>query len=134
MGGGSRTGTSMIRFLITALGAYAGHKFAKRNRVAGAALGATGGFLFADQVFAGKAVELPTVPPDQLPGESTQGLGFFWIWAKDYYTVWTGSKYLPARYLTRSAATDWYLDSKEKYWDQSTRLLKKVDGLWVKQA
>lgn len=124
----------MLQVIMTALGAYAGNHFARKRQVVGTVMGAIGGLVLADQLSSGKVVATPDVPPEQLPSETTQGLGFFWIWAKDYYTVWNGTGYLPARYLTRSVANDWYLDMKEKYWNQSTRLLKKVDGLWVKQA
>ena len=61
-----------------------------------------------------------------------QGLGFFWIWAKDYYTIQAGTKWLPPRYLTSGSAKEWQLDSMEQYWNQTVTLYKKVGNSWVR--
>lgn len=70
----------------------------------------------------------------ELPGSAPSGLGFIWIWAKDYYTVWNGTKYLPARYTTSGAAMDWLLDEKERNWGKTVNQFKKVGSNWQKVA
>lgn len=123
----------MIKILMTALGAFAGTKLAEKKPWLGATAGAVGGLALSDAIISRQAVPLPSAPPETIPAEGTQGLGYFWIWSKDYYTVWNGSKYLPMRYTTRGAAMDWYLDVHEANWNRSVYLLKRVGGSWVRQ-
>lgn len=59
--------------------------------------------------------------------------GVGWWWSTYYYTIWDGSKWLPLRKLTSSAAMEWYLDQKEKHWNNNTYLYK-YDGSWQRAA
>lgn len=116
-----------------AFGGSLGSRLTKKNWI-GVAAGAASGYILAQELYRRNVPEVPIERPEELPAESTptEGLGFIWIWAKDYYTIWAGHRYLPVRYTTRSAATDWLLDTKEKNWNQTTYLLKKVNGRWVR--
>lgn len=67
-----------------------------------------------------------------LPGVPPEALGYIWIWAKDYYTIWDGTKWLPARYVTSGSALDWLLDVKERNWGKSVTQYKKVGSQWKK--
>lgn len=66
--------------------------------------------------------------------QPASGLGFFWIWRKDFYTVAVGSKWLAPRYLTSSAASEWYLDTMENNWNESVKQYRKDGNSWKKIA
>lgn len=69
-------------------------------------------------------------PEPALPGVPPEALGYIWIWAKDYYTIWDGAKWLPARYITSGSALDWLLDVKERNWGKAVTQYKKVGPAW----
>jgi hypothetical protein len=50
------------------------------------------------------------------------GLG--WWWSPAWFTIWDGSKWLPARNISSSAATEWRLNEMEKNWGKSVAMYR----------
>jgi hypothetical protein len=64
--------------------------------------------------------------PVQKPVE---GLGVF-SWWHDWYTVWNGAKYLPARKLSSGNAMSWRLNEMEKNWGKTVYLYRYDGSSW----
>ena len=59
--------------------------------------------------------------------QPVQGLGWWW---NEWYTIWTGKKWLPARKISASLALEWKLDQMEKNWNQHVRLYRHDGKAW----
>lgn len=130
----ARRGVGSVDFgspdtLLPVAGALLAYCLAQRSRVVAAVGGGVAGYALS-------AILKPKTPSTAPPAEPapTEGLGWWGPWSKSWYTIWNGSRWLPARYTTSGYATDWLLDQKEANWNKTVRMYRHTGNGWVAAA